>query len=104
MIYLIEDYFGLGYTFPEIMAFPCLSHGIVIRSVICYWFALTEILCARGTSFHSQFSASISLGQKINTVSRLLRDERARAYRHWYSVASSKIKKSLKFNFAEFKV
>ena len=33
---LIKDYFGLGYTYPEIMAFPCLSHGIVIRSVISY--------------------------------------------------------------------
>ena len=33
---LIEDYFGLGYTYPEIVTFPFLSHRIVIRSVICY--------------------------------------------------------------------
>ena len=65
---------------------------------------LTDILCARGTLFPRQFCASISVGQKINTVSRLLCDERARAYLHWNSVASSVMKKLLKFNFAELKV
>ena len=47
---LIGDYFGLGYNYPwEIVDFLCLSHGIVIRSVISYSFALTKILCTRGT-------------------------------------------------------
>ena len=40
----------------------------------------------------------------VNYSFWLLLDERAPAYIHWYSVASSKIKKLLKFNFAEFKV
>ena len=28
---LIEGYFNLGYTYPEIVAFLCLVHGITIR-------------------------------------------------------------------------
>jgi len=28
---LIESYFNLGYTYPEIVAFLCLSHGVIIR-------------------------------------------------------------------------